>query len=95
MKCVVSSSVLGERYLVSVEEGAQIMLILSKAQMVNHEYVSGKGYEYKLKASSLETTFTLVANEAIKYPEDLKEIVKLTREEATTNVIPDTGENKE
>jgi len=95
MKCVVSSSVLGERYLVSVEEGAQIMLILSKAQMVNHEYVSGKGYEYKLKGNTNETSFTLIPNDFVKYPEDLKEIVKLTREEATTNVIPDTGENKE
>jgi hypothetical protein len=102
MKCIVSDSILGDKFLMSVEEGATLMKIMAKARIVSHDYKGGtRGYEYTLKPSKAEMHFTLIPQESVKYPEDLVDLVQVKRDEAGVSfvqpipAIPDEGVNVE
>jgi len=98
MKCIIHGAVFGDYLVVSPDEGAKLLKLLNTAKTVKHEYKTGTGYEYTLTPTSTEITFTLVSDSAIKYPDDITELVKLTREElgaTAMETILDEGVNKE
>lgn len=81
MKVMVQGGGFTDNFLMSVTDAQTLMAVLSRAQTLQQDYITGKGYEYTLSTTKYETTFTLVASDKIKYPKDLAELVKVTREE--------------
>ena len=100
MKVMIEGGVFGEMFVCDHITACQMLTLISKLKPVKQEYVAVIGYTYTLKANrDQRMTFTILNDNAVKMPDDLKELVLVKREleadKKATPVIEDAGENTE
>lgn len=93
MKIVIDGGFASDKIVCDHATALQLFALLPKMRPVKQEY--DKGYFYTLQGKRAYTvTFTTINDDLVRWPEDLKTLVEVKREEATMS-IEDNGLNTE